>query len=42
VLRASETRRSLRPVIFDVSAVAAPPEHRGFFGQAALAGWLFG
>lgn len=42
VLRASEVRRVLRPVVFDISALGAPPERRTLAGEGAIARWLFG
>ena len=41
VLRTAEARRVLRPVIFDISAIAAPPEHRALAHEGAIARWLF-
>jgi hypothetical protein len=41
ILRSREARRALRPVVFDVGAVGAPPEHRLLVTEAALARWLF-
>ena len=41
ILRTPEARRALRPVVFDVAAVGAPPEHRLLAGEGALARWLF-
>jgi hypothetical protein len=41
VLRTTEARRVLRPVVFDIAAIGAPPEHRGLARDAALARWLF-
>ena len=41
VLRAREVRRVLRPVIFDVAALGAPPERRALAGEGAIARWLF-
>jgi hypothetical protein len=41
VLRSSAARRALRPVVFDVGALAAPPERRIHASDAALAHWLF-
>ena len=42
VLRVREVRRVLRPVIFDVAALGAPPERRALSGEGAIARWLFG
>ncbi|HEV8468404.1 MAG TPA: hypothetical protein VGR46_02255 [Candidatus Limnocylindria bacterium] len=42
VLRSAEARRALRAVVFDVGAIVAPPEHRVFAKDGALARWLFG
>lgn len=42
VLRSSDARRALRPVVFDMSAIVSPPEHRGLSGDAAIGRWLFG
>lgn len=41
VLRAREVRRVLRPVIFDVAALGAPPERRALACEGAIARWLF-
>jgi hypothetical protein len=41
ILRTPEARRALRPVVFDVAAVGAPPEHRLLAADGALARWLF-
>ena len=41
VLRTTEARRVLRPVIFDIAAIGAPPERRAFAREGALARWLF-
>jgi hypothetical protein len=41
VLRTAEARRVLRPVIFDIAAIGAPPERRVLAGDAAIARWLF-
>ena len=41
ILRSREARRTLRPVVFDVGAIGAPPEHRVLVTEAALARWLF-
>jgi hypothetical protein len=41
ILRSREGRRTLRPVVFDVGAIGAPPEHRLLVREAALARWLF-
>jgi hypothetical protein len=42
VLRSPEGRRALRPVVFDATALVAPPEHRVLASDGALARWLFG
>ena len=41
VLRNAEVRRVLRPVVFDISAIAAPPERRALARHGTLARWLF-
>jgi len=41
VLRAREVRRVLRPVVFDVAAIGAPPERRALAREGAIARWLF-
>jgi hypothetical protein len=41
VLRTAEARRVLRPVIFDLAAVGAPPERRALARAGALGRWLF-
>jgi hypothetical protein len=41
VLRTSEARRVLRPVIFDIAAIGAPPERRALAHEGTLARWLF-
>ena len=41
VLRTSEARRVLRPVIFDIAALGAPPERRALAHEGTLARWLF-
>ena len=41
VLRTTEARRVLRPVVFDIAAIGAPPERRALAREAALARWLF-
>ena len=41
VLRSAEVRRVLRPVVFDVAAIGAPPERRALARQGAIARWLF-
>jgi hypothetical protein len=41
VLRTAEARRVLRPVIFDIAAVGAPPERRALAREGTLARWLF-
>lgn len=42
VLRIAETRRVLRPVVFDIGAIGAPPERRALAREGAIARWLFG
>jgi hypothetical protein len=42
VLRTAEARRALRPVIFDIAAIGAPPERRALAREGAIARWLFG
>jgi len=42
VLRAGEVRRVLRPVVFDIAAIGAPPERRALARQGSIARWLFG
>jgi len=42
VLRSAEARRILRPVIFDIAAIGAPPETRALARAGTLARWLFG
>jgi hypothetical protein len=42
VLRTAEVRRVLRPVVFDIAAIGAPPERRAFARQGSIARWLFG
>jgi hypothetical protein len=42
VLRSREARRVLRPVVFDIAAIGAPPERRALAHEGALARWLFG
>ena len=42
VLRTTEARRVLRPVIFDIAAIGAPPERRALARDGSLARWLFG
>jgi hypothetical protein len=42
VLRTGEVRRVLRPVVFDIAAIGAPPERRALARQGSIAGWLFG
>jgi hypothetical protein len=42
VLRTGEVRRVLRPVVFDIAAIGAPPERRGLARQGSIARWLFG
>jgi len=41
VLRTTEARRVLRPVVFDIGAIGAPPEHRALTREGTLARWLF-
>jgi hypothetical protein len=41
VLRTAEARRALRPVVFDIAALRAPPEHRALSADGSLARWLF-
>ena len=41
VLRTAEARRVLRPVVFDIAAIGAPPERRALAREGALARWLF-
>lgn len=41
VLRSTEARRVLRPVIFDIAAIGAPPERRALARDGTLARWLF-
>ena len=41
VLRTAEARRVLRPVVFDIAAIGAPPERRTLTRDGALARWLF-
>jgi hypothetical protein len=41
VLRTTEARRVLRPVVFDIAAIGAPPERRALARDGALARWLF-
>lgn len=42
VLRTAEARRVLRPVVFDIAAIGAPPERRALAREGAIARWLFG
>jgi len=42
VLRSTQARRVLRPIVFDVGALITPPEHRVFAREGVLARWLFG
>jgi hypothetical protein len=42
VLRRPEVRRVVRPIVFDRTALFAPPEARTFARERAIAGWLFG
>ena len=41
VLRSAEARRVLRPVVFDIAAIGAPPERRALARDGALGRWLF-
>lgn len=41
VLRTGEVRRVLRPVVFDIAAIGAPPERRALARQGTIARWLF-
>ena len=41
VLRSGDVRRVLRPVVFDVAAIGAPPERRALARQGSIARWLF-
>ena len=41
-LRSPDVRRVLRPIVFDVAAIGAPPEHRALVREGAVARWLFG
>ena len=41
VLRTAQARRVLRPVVFDISAIGAPPERRALAREGAFARWLF-
>ncbi len=41
VLRSAEVRRVLRPVVFDISAIGAPPERRALALQGSITRWLF-
>ena len=41
VLRTTEARRVLRPVVFDIAAIGAPPERRALARDGAIARWLF-
>jgi hypothetical protein len=41
VLRTTQARRVLRPVVFDIAAISAPPERRALARDARLACWLF-
>ena len=41
VLRTKEARRVLRPVVFDIAAIGAPPERRALTREGSLAKWLF-
>ena len=42
VLRTGEVRRVLRPVVFDIAAIGAPPERRALAREGSIARWLFG
>ena len=42
VLRTAEACRVLRPVVFDIGAIGAPPERRGLARSGAIARWFFG
>ena len=42
ILRSPLARRVLRPVVFDIAAIGAPPEHRALARDGALGRWLFG
>ena len=42
VLRTGEVRRVLRPVVFDIAAIGAPPERRALARQGSIGRWLFG
>lgn len=41
VLRTAEARRVLRPVVFDIGAIGAPPERRALAREGAISRWLF-
>jgi hypothetical protein len=41
VLRTTEARRVLRPVVFDIAAIGAPPERRALAREGVIARWLF-
>ena len=41
VLRTAEARRVLRPVVFDIAALGAPPERRALTREGAITRWLF-
>lgn len=41
VLRSAAARRILRPVVFDIAAIGAPPERRALTHDGAIARWLF-
>jgi hypothetical protein len=41
VLRTADARRALRPVVFDIAALGAPPERRTLAREGAIARWLF-
>jgi len=41
VLRSGDVRRVLRPVVFDIAAIGAPPERRALARQGSIARWLF-
>jgi hypothetical protein len=41
VLRTAEARHVLRPVVFNIAAIVAPPERRAFAREGTIARWLF-
>jgi hypothetical protein len=41
VLRTAQARKVLRPVVFDIAAIGAPPERRALAHEGAIARWLF-